>query len=486
MNIGASSTVWPETYGLAERRVLEIQAKLHRWAGADGGRRFDDLFNLVTDPAFLMVAWERVRTNRGARTAGVDGMTARYIQVVRGQEAFLADIRADLRAGVFAPVPVRERMIPKASGKLRRLGIPTVRDRVVQAALKLVLEPIFEAGFRPCSYGFRPNRRAQDAIAEIQFFGTKGYGWVLEADIEACFDTIDHPALMDRVRQRVGDRRVLRLVKAFLKAGVLRAHVGYEESRAGTPQGGILSPLLANIALSVLDDFFVQTWQCEMGRKAQRDTRRRNGRCNWRLVRYADDFVVMVAGERVHAEALRDEIAQVLARVGLVLSGPKTRVVHLDEGFDFLGWRIQRRRQRGSAKRFVYTYPAKKALASIVGKVRTITARTAHRHLSDLLRRLNPVLRGWCSYFRHGVSKATFSYLSRYAWRRVLIWLRKRHTGVAWRHLIRRYLPGWKPTHDGIVLFDPQTVAIVRYRYRGTKIPTPWGRWHQPAPPTVA
>lgn len=479
MNTGVPPSGWPETYGQAERRVLEIQAKLHRWASADGARRFDDLFNLVTDPAFLMVAWERVRTNKGARTAGVDGMTAHYIQVVRGQEAFLTDLRAGLKSGVFAPVPVRERMIPKTNGKLRRLGIPTVRDRVVQAALKLVLEPIFEAGFRPCSYGFRPNRRAQDAIAEIHHFGSKGYLWVLEADIEACFDTIDHTALMDRVRRRVGDRRVLRLVKAFLKAGVLRAHVGFEESRAGTPQGGILSPLLANVALSVLDDAYVEAWQQEMGTKWRRETLRRNGGCTWRLVRYADDFVVMVSGQRQHAEALRERIAGVLAGVGLRLSGPKTQVVHLDEGFDFLGWRIQRRRQRGSAKRYVYTYPAKKALASIVGKVRTITARTAHTHLSDLLRTLNASLRGWCTYFRHGVSNATFSYLSRFAWRRVLRWLRKRHPGVAWKHLIRRYLPGWKPTHNGIVLFDPQQVAIVRYRYRGAKIPTPWDRWHR-------
>jgi RNA-directed DNA polymerase len=481
VNIGAPPIVWPETYGQAERRVLEIQAKLHRWASADGARRFDDVFNLVTDPAFLMVAWERVRSNKGARTAGVDGMTAHYIQMVRGQESFLTEIHASVKAGAFVPVPVRERMIPKANGKMRRLGIPTVRDRVVQAALKLVLEPIFEAGFRPCSYGFRPNRRAQDAVAEIQFFGTKGYGWVLEADIEACFDMIDHTALMDRVRRRVADKRVLALVKAFLKAGVLRAHVGFEESRAGTPQGGILSPLLANIALSELDDFFAESWQRDMGTNARRATRRRNGKGNWRLVRYADDFVVMVAGNREHAEALRGDVAQVLARLGLRLSGPKTQVIHLDEGFDFLGWHIQRRKQRGTNKRYVYTYPAKKALASIVDKVRTVTARTAHTHLSDLLRQLNAILGGWCNYFRHGVSNATFSYLSRFAWRRVLIWLRKRHKRTPWRDLIRRYLPGWKPTHEGVVLFDPQKVAIIRYRYRGAKIPSPWDRWHRMA-----
>jgi RNA-directed DNA polymerase len=226
----------------AKGRVLAIQTKLHRWATADASRRFDDLFNLVTDPAFLLVAWERVRTNRGARTAGVDGATAYYIREVRGEDEFLAQLRSDLKAGEFVALPVRERMIPKSGGKLRRLGIPTVRDRVVQAALKLVLEPIFEADFQPCSYGFRPRRRTQDAIAEIHQFHNHGYRWVLEADIEACFDSIDHTALMDRVRRRVGDTRVLTLVKAFLMAGILTVDGAELGTVTGTPQGGILTP----------------------------------------------------------------------------------------------------------------------------------------------------------------------------------------------------------------------------------------------------
>ena len=176
---------------------------------------------------------------------------------------FLDDLRTQLKSGEFRPQPVRERKIPKpgGSGKVRRLGIPTVADRVVQAALKLVLEPIFEADFEPVSYGFRPERRAHDAIAEIHLFGTKGYRWVLDADIEACFDSIDHAALMDRVRLRVKDKRVLRLVKAFLKAGILTELGDYEDTGTGTPQGGILSPLLANIALSVLDEHLHAPWK---------------------------------------------------------------------------------------------------------------------------------------------------------------------------------------------------------------------------------
>ncbi len=176
------------------RRVSEMQAKLHRWAVADPGRRFDDLFNLVHDPATLIVAWDRVATNRGANTAGSDGWTATRVETDVGVAVFVDDLRAQIRSGQFRPQPVRERKIPKpgGSGKVRRLGIPTVTDRVVQAALKLVLEPIFEADFEPVSYGFRPKRRAHDAIAEIHHYATQGYRWVLDADIEACLDVASH------------------------------------------------------------------------------------------------------------------------------------------------------------------------------------------------------------------------------------------------------------------------------------------------------
>jgi RNA-directed DNA polymerase len=182
---------WPDR-DTAWWRVLRMQTKLHQWAGENPERRFDDLFNLVADPAFLMAAWDRVRTNTGARSAGVDGWSAYRIEAERGVDAFLTDVREKLKTGTFRPEPVRERMVPKTGGKLRRLGIPTITDRVVQAALKQVLEPIFEADFRPCSYGFRPRRRAQDAIAEIHLYGSHKYEWVLEADIEACLDAWSH------------------------------------------------------------------------------------------------------------------------------------------------------------------------------------------------------------------------------------------------------------------------------------------------------
>src|SRR5512133_2313812 len=231
-------------------RVSGMQAKLHRWAAADPGRRFDDLFNFVHDPATLIVAFDRVAGNTGSRTAGVDGLTVADVETQLGVPGFLDDLRAQLKAGTFRPLPVRERMIPKpgGSGKVRRLGIATVADRVVQAALKLVLEPLFEADFEPVSYGFRPKRRAHDAIAEIHHFGTRGYRWVLDADVEAAFDNLSHSFAMSRVRARVKDKRVLALVKAFLKAGVLTETGQRENSHTGTAQGGILSPLIFNVA----------------------------------------------------------------------------------------------------------------------------------------------------------------------------------------------------------------------------------------------
>ena len=469
MNTDAS---WPTLFE-AEARVLKIQTKLHQWACDDGGRRFDDLFNLVADPAFLTVGWDRVRGNRGARSAGVDGVKPRSI--VTGEAAFLARLRRDLRSGEFSPLPVRQRMIPKANGKLRSLGIPTASDRVVQASVKLVLEPIFEAGFRPCSYGFRPRRRPHDAIAEIHMLASNEYSVVLEGDITACFDEIDHRTLMGRVRDRIGDRRVVALVKAFLKAGVLSEDGVTRDTKMGTPQGGILSPLLANIALSVLDDHFAEAWQRDMATRPLRERRRRHGHATYRLVRYADDFVVMVAGTKAHAEDLKSDVAAVLSTVGLRLSEEKTMIVHIDEGFDFLGFRIQRQPKRGSNKRYVYTWPAKKALASITAKVRAITRQGTNQPLSDLLRQLNGVLRGWTTYFRHGVSKATFGYLHQFTWLRVVGWLRRKHRRANGGFLRRRYLADrWWPEHDGMALFDCRAVPVTRYRYRGTAIPKPW------------
>ena len=472
-----TSVSWPLDTASAWARVLAMQTKLHRWAAADPGRRFDDVFNLVHDPAFLMAAWDRVRGNKGGRTAGVDGIVPRSV-APESVTGMLAAVRESVKSGEFSPEQVRQKQIPKANGKTRSLGIPTMRDRIVQASLKMVMEPIFEADFEPSSYGFRPRRRAQDAIAEIHFYAsnTRNYEWVFEADIKACFDEIDHTALMGRVRGRIGDKRVLRLVRGFLKAGVLTEDGLSRETITGTPQGGILSPLLANIALSVLDEHFTAKWNA-LGPEWTRAKYRRAGGATMKLIRYADDFVVLVHGNHADAETLWAETAAVLKPMGLHLSVEKTRLTHIDEGFDFLGWHIQRRQIRGrrAGTTAVYTYPSAKSLASIMDKVRRLTRRSSHQTLADLLRQLNPVLRGWCTYFQHGVSKRLFSYLDHFAFWRIVGWLKKRHPKLNMGTLIRRHLPGWEIRAEGVEFYRCWQHSVTRYRYRGTKIPTPWG-----------
>jgi len=461
----------------AQRRVLEIQTKLHRWAVADPHRRFDDLMNLVADPAFLLLAWDRVRGNKGAKTAGVDGHTASSITARPGVEAFLDALRTSLKDRSFQPLPARERLIPKpGTAKRRRLGVSTIRDRVVQASLKLVLEPIFEADFLPCSYGFRPNHRVHDAVAEVRHFTSHSYEWIVEGDIRSCFDEIAHPELLDRVRRRIGDRRVLALVKAFLKAGILTEEGALKDTDTGTPQGSILSPLLSNVALSVLDEHFAQAPGGPASTSWERAKRRRHGLANHRLIRFADDWALVVAGTREDAEALREEAARVLAPIGLHLSEEKTWITHIDEGLDFLGWRIQRHRKRGTERYYVYTYPARKALRAVMAKVKTICRQVdTNQPLDVLLLRINPVLRGWTAFFRPGVSSVTFQYLDAYVWRRVIGWIRRKHAGITRREFRRRYCGGgWWPRGQERELFKTGLVTTTRYRYRGSLIPSPW------------
>lgn len=464
-----------EAVATAWSRVLRMQDKLHCWAQADPAGAFDDLFNLVYDPSFMLAAWDRVRGNKGGRTPGVDGIAPRSLL---GDQAMvmLADLRQQVKTRQYVPQPVREHKIPKPGGKTRSLGIPTMGDRIVQACLKLVLEPIFEADFYASSHGFRPRRRAQDAIAEIHRFTSNpaNYEWVFEADITACFDEIDHNALMQRIRVRITDKRVLGLIRAFLKAGILTEDGVHRDTHTGTPQGGILSPLLANIALSGLDEHFQSKWEA-LGSDYERFKHRRAGHPVMKLIRYADDFIILVHGHRRDAEALWGEVAEVLAPMGLRLSVEKTQLTHIDKGFDFLGWRIQRRLKAGTqGQTRVYTYPSKKSLSSVIRKIRALTRRTAHRSLADLLTRINPVIRGWCAYFKHGVSKTTFAYVDYYAFRRILNWLFKRHPKLSKATVAARYLPGWQVRSEGIEYYRAAAVPVTRYRFRGTRIPTPW------------
>jgi RNA-directed DNA polymerase len=471
-----SAASWP-TLGSAEARVLDHQLKLHRWAKDEPVRRFDDVFNLVCDPATLMVAWERVASNRGARTAGVDAVTRHAVVRDDGLIPFLEDLRSSLRDGTFVPLPVRQARIPKRGGKFRYLGIPTLRDRVAQMALKLILEPIFEVDFYPSSYGYRPGRRAQDAIAEIHHLTSKpsSYEWVIEGDIKACFDTVDHRVLMGLVAERVTDRKVCRLFRAFLRSGVVEQHGGFAASLTGTPQGGVISPLLANIYLSVLDRHFADIWDNDMSPAWRRQQRRRKGLPNYRLIRYADDFVVLVHGTKSDADAIRTGIGELLeARLKMTLSAEKTLVTHIDNGFVFLGFHIQRK-QQGNDRAVVLTIPAKHTLAAVMHKIKKATGRgTTSLRLADVLRVINPILRGWAAYFRYGASKKTFSYLGYYAWWRTLGWIRRKHPSLSWKQLRRRFYGADRISDDGLTLYNPAKMEVRRYQFRGAQISTPW------------
>jgi len=471
VNTGAPSPDLAE----ARERVLHVQRKLHDWASIDAERRFRDLWNLVCDEATLAVAWSRVSQNRGSRTAGIDAFTRYHVEHRLGVERFLRELRGELKDGRFRPNPVRERAIPKRGGSLRYLGIPTLKDRVVQMALKLVLEPIFEVDFYPSSYGYRPGRRAQDAIAEIVHFTktTSNYEWVVEADIEACFDRIDHGQLMAEVARRIGDRRVVALVRSFLRAGVMREAGRLERTITGTPQGGIVSPLLANIALTALDRRYAADWADMSRYRGRREYLHRTGRPTYRLVRFADDLVVLVKGTQEQAEAILAQLHERVGWIGLSLKPEKTGLTHIDAGFTFLGQRIIRKPK--GLKRHVYTLVSTEALASIKRRVKVLTDRSTIRlDLVELLRALNPALRGWAAYFRYAAAKRTFAYLGWYAWWRVIRWLRKKHPRWTWKQVRRRYFGVDAIRAGGLTLCNPAAMRVERYRFRGGRISTPW------------
>ena len=471
-----SDTAWPS---LDEARVcvLHYQRKLHRWAKDDSEKRFDDLFNLVYDRATLVVAWNKVRRNKGARTAGVDAVTRYYIERQKGTIPFLEDLRSSLKDRTYRPLPVREHGIPKAGGKVRYLGIPTIRDRVAQMALKLVLEPIFETDFYPSSYGYRPVRRAQDAIAEIAFLLSPrpAYNYVVEGDIRGCFDNVNHTILMRELRRRITDRRVLTVIKAFLRAGMIQETGRFAATLTGVPQGGILSPVLTNVYLTILDRYFERIWKHQTRYIGCSTYYRRQGHATYRLIRYADDFVILVRGNREQAKAVRDEAARVLNdELRMELALEKTFVTHVDEGFDFLGHHIKRVPWKGNL--VAWTYPSRKSVNAIRRKVKRLTSRsTTSLSLKALLYQLNPVLRGWSTYFRYDASKQTLSYVDNYTWWRVVRWLHKKHPRRTWKYIRRRYCGGrWDIQEDGISLFRPSKVKVERYRFRGKRIFLPW------------
>jgi len=387
-----------------EDRTIVLQSKLYQAAQRDPKRRFHALYDRLSLSYVLQSAWELVRRNKGA--AGIDQQTLGDIEA-QGVPEFLAEIAQSLRDKTYRPQPVRRVAIPKPGDptRTRPLGIPTVRDRVVQAAAKLLLEPIFEADFEECSFGFRPEKGALDALEAVHQTSRRGFRWVVDADIQQFFDTLDHQMLMAALRRRISDGEVLRLIYRWLKAGYLLDGV-YHDTDQGSPQGGVLSPLLANVYLHGFD-------------QAQRTQKAFIGR----LTRYADDFVIQCGTAEQAGRALEWTRAQ-LARVGLTLHPAKTRVVSdREEGFDFLGFHHRRVLLTGSRKesRGVLRWPSKKACRQFREQVRELVGPPGRlrRERRECLQRLGRYLQGWKHYFRHGQSARTFVKLDQFVEERV-------------------------------------------------------------------
>ena len=418
----------------SSEKVRELQDKLYVTAKRQPGRRFPALLDRIYRSDILREAWERVRRNRGA--AGVDGITLADVEAY-GVERMLSELRRDLQKGKYRPQAVLRRYIPKADGKKRPLGIPTVRDRVAQAAVKIVLEPIYEAGFKDSSYGFRPGRQAVMAMEKIRTLANKGYNHVLDADIKDYFGSIDQEMLMKLVRRRVSDRRVLKLLRGWLKAGVMENGLRLE-TITGTPQGGVISPLLSNIYLDYLDT----VWERQCAKVGV-------------LIRYADDFVVMCEGPEQVQEAER-RVGLIFERLKLTLHPEKTRKVDLSwgrEGFNFLGWYLRkcmsgRLKEQGKVRYFLHRWPSVRSMNRVRQKVKDLTGsnRNGVKDVRVLIDDLNPVLRGWGNYFRTGNSATKFGLVDKHVEKRLRKFLIRRQGRNLRAGQVTRWTGDWLKT----------------------------------------
>lgn len=488
-------------------KVRRKQEQLYYTAKRNLTLKFNALYGLLLWEPWLENALYQVLSNTGAKTPGVDGVTGATLKDLPDQQTLLHDLRTALKDGTYRPKPVRRVYIPKAQGGKRPLGIPTIRDRVVQAAVKGLLEPIYEASFEDCSYGFRPNRGCWDALAEIGQYLKRpsDYEWVIEGDIQDCFGSIDHKILMRELRKRIGDRRLLQLIWHLLRAGVLE-DLHYYRTDIGTPQGGICSPLLANIYMHQLDEWAAR--HSHRLTQSARQWRRRSGYATIRLTRYADDFVITVKGTREQAETIKVEVAEFLhTTMGMKLSHEKTHITHRTDRVTFLGIEVYygpawgQRNADGRERCNVYFLPSPKAITRYKDKVRELTdAQNSYVSDVEVIRAINRFSIGWANYYRHGNSAKLFSNLDNWTWHHVFRWLCHRHNmrpraayqrfHVAAHIPINRHpkrkakrLGAWDGQEQHLAIWPLSFVPIKYWRYRGTRIPQRYsGDWQGKEP----
>lgn len=372
----------------------QLQRNLYLAAKKDKQRRFHALYDRIFRLDILWRAWKEVRENKGS--AGIDGITFEMIEEY-GVEEYLLDIQEDLQNKKYRPKPVKRVYIPKPDGKQRPLGIPTIRDRIVQQACKIVIEPVFEANFLDSSYGFRHKRDAKQATEKVKKELYKNW-YVVDADIQGYFDNINHEILLGLLNRRISDRRVIKLCRQWLQAGVIE-NGKYYPTEKGSPQGGVISPLLANIYLHVLDSYWEN--HKELGI----------------IVRYADDAVI-VCKTRKDAELAFEHLKRIMAKLKLTLNPQKTKIVDMnEESFDFLGFCYQKFGKTKCGRKLPYMMPSKKAMEKVKDAIRAITCRkSSYEGLEQKVEKLNPLIRGWRNYFQHGNSTKRFKQLDEYVW----------------------------------------------------------------------